>query len=123
MAFPDEDEETITDALQNRFDDLPIHKLCYYQSYHDNETTIQSLKREINPWTTKPPGKLNLTGKEQDCLGMTPLHILACSTKPSIEMYRLLIEKYPETLIMKDKWDDIPLTQYGVMHQQRLLIY
>ena len=24
-------------------------------------------------------------------------------------MYRLLIEKYPETLIMKDKWEDIPL--------------
>ena len=40
---------------------------------------------------------------------MTPIHILACSTKQLIEMYRLLIEKYPETLIMKDKWGDIPL--------------
>jgi len=40
---------------------------------------------------------------------MTPLHILACSNKPTIEMYQLLIEKYPETLIMKDKWGDIPL--------------
>ena len=40
---------------------------------------------------------------------MTPLHILACSTKPTIEIYRLLIEKYPETLIMQDKWGDIPL--------------
>ena len=30
-------------------------------------------------------------------------------TKPTIEMYRLLIEKYPETLIMKDKWGDVPL--------------
>ena len=113
VAFPNatraENDDEIDNALRQRFDNLPIHKICYYQSYHDNETTIQSLKREINPWTSNPPGQLNITGKEQDCLGMTPLHILACSTKPTIEMYRLLIEKYPETLIMKDKWEDIPL--------------
>ena len=105
----DDDTTTIIKALRQRFDDLPIHKICYYQSYHDTETTIQNLKREINPWTSKIPGQLNTTGKEQDCLGMTPLHILACSTKPTIEMYRLLIEKYPETLIMRDKWGDVPL--------------
>ena len=109
VAFPNEDEDTISQALQHRFDNLPIHKICYYQSYNDNETTTQNLKREINPWTSKPPGRLNTTGKEQDCLEMTPLHILACSTKPTIEMYLLLIQKYPETLIMKDKWGDIPL--------------
>ena len=70
---------------------------------------MQNLKREINPWTSKFPGQLNITGKQQDCFGMTPLHILACSTTQNVEMYRLLIEKYPETLIMKDKWGDIPL--------------
>ena len=70
---------------------------------------MQNLKREINPWTSTFPGQLNTTGKQQDCLGMTPLHILACSTQQNVEMYRLLIEKYPETLIMKDKWGDIPL--------------
>jgi len=106
VAFPDCNG---VEALQHRFDDLLIHKICYYQSYHDNESTLQNLKREINPWTSKFPGQLNTTGKQQDCLGMTPLHILACSTKPTIEMYRLLIDKYPEALIMKDKWGDIPL--------------
>jgi len=109
IAYPDADIDTMREALQHRFDELPIHKICYYQSYHDTETTMQSLKREIKPWTSKPPGQLNTTCKEKDCLGMTPLHILACSTKPTIEMFRLLIEKYPETLIMKDKWGDIPL--------------
>ena len=105
----DDNDRAISAALRHRFDELPIHKICYYQSYHDNESTMQHLKREINPWTSTPPGQLNPTGKQQDCLGMTPLHILACSTKPTIEMYRLLIDKYPETLIMKDKWGDIPL--------------
>jgi len=116
VAFPDTNDDdyykldtTISDALKQRFDNLLIHKICYYQSYSDNETTLQHLKREINPWTAKSPGKLNKTGKQQDCLGMTPLHILACSTKPTFEMFRILIEKYPETLIMKDKWGDIPL--------------
>ena len=109
MVFPDADEDTISDALKHRFDDLPIHKICYYQSYSDNEITLQHLKREINPWTSKPAGQLNTTGEQHDCLGMTPLHILACSTKPTIEMYRLLIEKYPETLTMKDKWGGVPL--------------
>ena len=100
VAFPEGDNDTITEALQNRFDDLPIHKICYYQSYHDNET-IQNSKREI--------GESNKSVTQQDCLGMTPLHILACSTKQHVEVYQLLIDKYPETLIMKDKWGDIPL--------------
>ena len=109
MAFPSGSSDAISDALKHRFDDLPIHKICYYQSYHPTETVMQNLKREINPWTLSYLGQLNATGKQQDCLGMTPLHILACSTKQNVEMYRLLIEKYPETLIMKDKWGDIPL--------------
>ena len=98
QLFLDGSNCAVSEALQSRFDDLPIHKICYYQSYNDNKSTLKSLKQDMDS-----------TGVQQDCLGMTPLHILACSTKPTIEMYRLLIDKYPETLIMKDKWGDIPL--------------
>ena len=109
-VFPDdEDGGTISDALKQRFDDLPIHKICYYQSYHPRETVLRDLRREANPWTSKFLGQLNATGKQQDCLGMTPLHIVACSTRQDIEVYRPLIVKYPETLVIKDKWGDIPL--------------
>jgi len=87
VAFPDSNNGTIREALQHRFDNLPIHKICYYQSYHDTETTMQNIRREVNPWTTKPPGQLNTTDKEQDCLGMTPLHILACSTKQNVKCF------------------------------------
>ena len=110
VAFPnDEDRGSISHALKHRFDNLPIHKICYYQSYHDTGTVLTDLKREINLWTSKFPGQLNPTGTQQDCLGMTPLHILACSTKQDVEIYQLLIGKYPEALVMKDKWGDIPL--------------
>ncbi|KAL7527089.1 hypothetical protein ACHAXR_001794 [Thalassiosira sp. AJA248-18] len=44
-----------------------------------------------------------------DCLGMTPLHILACSTKQYMEMYQILIRSYPGYLITKDVWGDLPL--------------
>jgi len=112
FAFPEAegDETYITDALRQRFDNLPIHKICYHYCYNDTqESTLAQLTKEIIPSLWKR--EVNPTGKQQDCLGMTPLHILACSTKQqnSMEVYQLLIDKYPETLIMNDKWGDIPL--------------
>jgi hypothetical protein len=53
--------------------------------------------------------KLNPTGNQQDCLGMTPLHILACSSVHNLEMYRLIVEKYPTNLVTEDRWGALPL--------------
>ena len=52
---------------------------------------------------------MNPSGIQKDCLGMTPLHILACSKRQSIELYQVMIEKYPENLIVEDNWGGIPL--------------
>ena len=42
---------------------------------------------------------------KQDCLGMTPLHILTCSSvHHDLNLYRMLIETHPKQLITKDKW-------------------
>ena len=68
--------------LRHRFDELPIHRLVYYQSYHQG--VLQMLIGVINSRQCQ----LNLTGNQQDCLGMTPLHILACSSVHDIEVYR-----------------------------------
>jgi len=91
-------------ALQHRFDVLPIHEMCYYSSYHPAPAVMSDLRQGIGTSRT-----LNASGKQQDCLGMTPLHILACSTKPVLEMFQLLVKKYPESLVMADKWGCIPL--------------
>ena len=107
-AFPGGDNRAILDALKQRFNDLPFHKICYYQSYHPADSVLRDLKREDQSLSIKVLGGC-ATGKQQDCLGMTPLHILACSTKHHLELYKLMVEKYPETLITKDKWGDIPL--------------
>ena len=53
--------------------------------------------------------KLDPTGNQQDCLGMTPLHILACSSVHDPELYRVIVEKYPTNLITEDRWGALPL--------------
>ena len=103
-------ELQITNALKHRFDNLPIHKMIYYQSY--NNLTSDQLSDTTNLRSGQRRAlrsKLDPTGKQQDCLGMTPLHILACSSVQDIELYRVLIEKYPESLVIEDKWGALPL--------------
>ena len=103
-------------ALKHRFCGLPIHELCYYLP-HSFYISISKLKAFIGTpkFITDVAGpisgraRLNPTGIQQDCLGMTPLHILACSTVQDLELYRIIISAYPESLIIKDKWGAIPL--------------
>lgn len=40
---------------------------------------------------------------------MTPLHILACSKRQSLELYQVIIERYPQNLITKDKFGAEPM--------------
>jgi hypothetical protein len=95
--------------LRQRFDELPIHGIVYYQSY--NQGVLQRLIDAINMRLGQcrtPRSKLDPTGNRQDCLGMTPLHILACSSVHDLELYRLIVEKYPANLITEDRWGALP---------------
>jgi hypothetical protein len=96
--------------LQHRFDGLPIHQIVYYQSY--NQGVLQRLIAAINMRSGQRRtlrSKLDPTGNQQDRLGMTPLHILACSSVHDLEVYRLIVENYPTNLITKDRWGALPL--------------
>ena len=88
----------IINELQSRFYRLPIHSFTYYLSYHQG--VLQNLMEAI---------KLDSTGNQQDCLGMTPLHILTCSSVHDLEVYRVIVEKYPANLITEDRWGATPL--------------
>ena len=89
-------------ALLHRFDDLPIHRLIYYQSYHPIETTIKCLNEALR-------GESFSAGCQRDCLGMTPLHILSCSKRQNIELFRVLVENDPESLVAEDRWGAPPI--------------
>jgi hypothetical protein len=96
--------------LSHRFVGLPIHSIVYYQSY--NQEVLQNLIAVINLRSSQRltlRSKLDTTGNQQDCLGMTPLHILACSSVHDLELYRLIVEKYPANLITEDRWGALPL--------------
>jgi hypothetical protein len=96
--------------LQHRFDGLPIHRIVYYQSYHHG--VLQNLIAAINMRSGQSRtlrSKLDPTGNQQDCLGMTPLHILACSSVHDLEVYRIMIENFPTNLITEDRWGATPL--------------
>jgi hypothetical protein len=121
--FIDEDVEAITDLqllfgsnaeiiweLMHRFDGLPIHSIVYYQSYHQG--VLQNLIAAINLRSGQRRtlgSMLDPTGNQQDCLGMTPLHILACSSVHDLDVYHLIVEKYPANLITEDRWGALPL--------------
>ena len=103
-------ELEIIRELEHRFDRLPIHRLVYYQSYYQG--VLQILLEAINMRSGQRRtlrSKLDPTGNQQDCLGMTPLHILACSSVHYLEVYRLIVEKYPTNLITEDRWGALPL--------------
>jgi hypothetical protein len=96
-------EEAIVVALRNRFDGLPIHCKMYHISYYP------MVLEEIRNIIMIDDNELYPTGLQQDCLGMTPLHILACSTVQLLELYQLIIDKYPANLIVEDAWGATPL--------------
>jgi len=100
-------ETNIINTLQHRFDNLPIHKMVYYQAY--NNITPDQLNDATEIRISQRRRKLNPAGGQQDCLGMTPLHIMTCSSVQNVELYKVLVVKYPETLIAKDRWGAIPL--------------
>ena len=97
----------LINALKHRFDNLTIHKMIYYQSY--NNMTVDELNNATDIRISQGRSKINPFGSQQDCLGMTPLHIMACSTVQDIELYKVLVDKYPETLVSEDRWGALPL--------------
>ena len=110
--FPsDTSVRDITEALQNRFVGRPIHKCCYYQSYYSVEDVLAQLRGLLEPQTqqAQPQNELNANANEQDVLGMNPIHILACSKRHDLRLYRYLLEKNQECVIASDKWGGVPL--------------
>ena len=96
----------VKDGLKSRFNGLPMHKICYYQAYNDTDTTISRLEKVIHK-----RGSWKRRGYE-DCLGMTPLHILACSKKQDMKVWEFLSSsspKFSEMLATEDMWGCLPI--------------
>lgn len=89
--------------LKHRFDSLPVHSLCYYQSYH---SLVEVMEQLVLLMQSEPSN-----GSKVDSFGMTPIHILALSKKPNISLMLLLMKVYrvESSLNTRDKFGSTPL--------------
>mmetsp|Transcript_24466 Transcript_24466/g.59908 ORF Transcript_24466/g.59908 Transcript_24466/m.59908 type:complete len:650 (-) Transcript_24466:639-2588(-) len=83
---------------------------------HDGCGGVFGMKQNLLQFPWAAPTRLletidtpNHVDSQQDAFGMTPLHILTCSVRQSLDLYQLLIDYNPTDLITKDKWGDYPL--------------
>eukprot|EP00980_Cylindrotheca_fusiformis_P001210 scaffold328_cov130-Cylindrotheca_fusiformis.AAC.24 len=99
-----EGDDDLVFTLKHRFDDCPLHKLCYYHSYYPLAETMEKLKilLEADP--------LGATA-QLDAFGMTPLHILLLTEKPEPSLLRALIDagRKDDVIDAKDSFLQSPL--------------
>ncbi|KAL3936971.1 MAG: hypothetical protein SGBAC_007827 [Bacillariaceae sp.] len=87
-------------ALKNRFDVLPIHHLCYYQSYQSLTEVVRALHNLIQ---LNDPYEMPF-----DCFQMNPLHLLVLSAKPRFELCKLFAA-VKGALRFRDKTGSTPM--------------
>jgi hypothetical protein len=101
-ALQKEHGESVVTALKNRFLGLPIHELCYYQSYYPTLTLMDALKKGFASYDASgDPFDLSSGDKS---VGMTPLGILSMSAKPDFAFAKGLMSVHSvDHLVQKDK--------------------
>jgi hypothetical protein len=88
--------------LQHRFDTLPVHRLCYYQSYYPLTETMENLRTSIDA----DPSAVH----KVDYFGMTVFHILALSQRPNLSLFQALLKIYKVDIIRaRDKFGSTPI--------------
>jgi hypothetical protein len=101
--------DDLVSELKHRFDGLPVHRLCYYQSYYPLTEALENL-REVMYYDTSDANKL-------DSFGMTPFHILALSQTPNLHLFQELQEVYKVDIIRtRDKFGSTPLDYLCLNH-------
>lgn len=70
------------DSLQERFNKLPYHKVCYQQGH-------ARMSIEFTPSVNDDEIQ---TERSKDIFGLTPFHILALSTRPSLAVLQKVID-------------------------------
>jgi hypothetical protein len=101
--------DDLVSKLQHRFDDLPVHRLCYYQSYYPLMEAMENLRQSIY---ADPAA-----GNKMDAFGMTPFHILALSQTPNLSLFQALLAVYQvDIMCTRDKFGSTPIDYLCMNH-------
>jgi len=94
--------------LLERFQNLPVHDICYHASF----TTINELCQALD-------SDVDVTNERNmvDEYGMTPCHIVATSTKLCLDMFTLLLDRYPAKILWIRDCHDMSPVDYLQMHR------
>lgn len=94
--------------LENRFQNLPLHQLCY-----DQNVTIEQLEElllineyhhhhnNVNHNKNTTQEQISMENESFDSIGMTAFHVLACNPRIKPAMIILLSKYFPSFLTMK----------------------
>ncbi|CAJ1891613.1 unnamed protein product [Cylindrotheca closterium] len=94
------EEDQLFHVLKHRFDGLPVHRICYFQKYKEENTVLEEIRQSLAS---------EAFDNFQDGLEMTPLHILALSCKPRANLWIELQRRFPRCLELGDKWGSRPI--------------
>lgn len=91
-------DNAIIEGIQRRFHRLPVHELCYHQSYHisDNSSLLRKLDDAIMEQYIR-------CENYQDAMGMGPLHILALTATPNVNFAKTLVNQVVEESMIFEK--------------------
>eukprot|EP00980_Cylindrotheca_fusiformis_P006589 scaffold1389_cov122-Cylindrotheca_fusiformis.AAC.7 len=70
--------------LKHRFDECPLHELCYYHSYNSEAETMEKLNTILKADPSSGWSKV-------DKFGLTALHVMALSQNPNLRMMKALM--------------------------------
>jgi hypothetical protein len=101
--------DDLVSKLQHRFDTLPVHRLCYYQSYYPLTATMENLRQAMDADPS--------AGTKVDSFRMTPFHILALSQTPNLSLFQELLKVCKVDIIRaRDKFGSTPLNYLCLNH-------
>ncbi|CAJ1956535.1 unnamed protein product [Cylindrotheca closterium] len=80
----DLDDNDLRERLKSRFDNLPHHKVCYQQGHADEKPIEFASFSEDDE---------RGSDRTKDMFGLTPFHILALSSRPSVVTLQKLMEE------------------------------
>jgi hypothetical protein len=101
--------DDLVSKLQHRFDALPVHRLCYYQSYYLLTDAMKNLRQSMDADPS--------AGTKVDSFGMTPFHILALAQTPNLSLFQALMKIYKVDIFhTRDKFGSTPLDYLCLNH-------
>jgi hypothetical protein len=101
--------DDLVGKLQHRFDALPVHRLCYYQSYYPLTEAMENLQQNMDADPS--------AGTKVDSFGMTPFHILALAQTPNLSLFQALMKVYKVDIICtRVKFGSTPIDYQCLNH-------